>query len=251
MTREALAVSILLLPCAWGQHRRPPLTCQSSADSFCQVQTMTLPATSNLTVSDENGDVSIRVWEQPEIRVRAEVRASAANDALAAEIASQVVVTIVAGEVSVKGPSKVNWSVGLEIDVPPDTELAPATVNGNIMILGAKASIAFDTVNGEVSIEDVMGDISGRAVNGTIFLGVGGSHWAGQTVDVDTVNGSIDVTVPADCSALVTASVANGTITTNFPVEFAADAHRVSFDLGNSGSITLAATNGNIALRSE
>jgi hypothetical protein len=69
----------------------------------------------------------------------------------------------------------------------------------------------------------------------------------------DTVNGSIEIEVPADCAAHVTASVADGAIGTDFPVDIPIGAKRVSFDLGTPGSsaIAMSATQGSIQLRSE
>jgi DUF4097 and DUF4098 domain-containing protein YvlB len=95
----------------------------------------------------------------------------------------------------------------------------------------------------------VTGDVIGNAVNGSISIEVGGAHWEGQSLDVDTVNGDIEIAVPADCGAHVVASTSSGTISNDFGVEIPANAQRISFDLGNSGSIVMSAAKGNIELR--
>jgi hypothetical protein len=256
MIHKSLTLAILILPQVWGQARPSKVACPESGVSFCEVSLISLPATDSLSVNTVNSNVSVETWGGAGILVRAEVRATAASKALAQEIADQVVVDASAGEVSVKGPSSnsgQSWSVKLEIDVPAATGLTISTVNGGIAVHGVEGAITFDIVNGDASLDGVGGNVTGNAVNGSILIAAGGDHWAGQTLAADTVNGDIEIDVPADCTAHVTASVADGTFSTNFPVEIPAGSQRVSFDLGTAGSsaITMSATKGNIQLRSE
>lgn len=92
----------------------------------------------------------------------------------------------------------------------------------------------------------VEGDVIASAVNGGIFVAVGGPHWTGQSLTVDTVNGDIGVEVPADCSAQVTARTSGGSISSDLPAEIVAQPGGAS-----SSAIMLAATRGNISLRTE
>ena len=165
------------------------------------------------------------------------------------------------GNVTVKGPStnsSETWSVKLEIRVPPATGLTISTVNGSISVRDVQGPVLANAVNGTLSLTGVDGNVKGTAVNGSIFIAVGGDSWAGQTLVANTVNGSIDVDVPADCAAHVTASVAMGKISTDFPVAIPPSSgfgQSVSFDLGDAGSsdsaIHLATSLGSIQLRQE
>jgi DUF4097 and DUF4098 domain-containing protein YvlB len=260
MIRDALALSILsmaaVFSAAWGQGRAMKLDCPAvdGLVSYCQLRVTSLPPESNLSVNAVNSNVSVTTWDGPDFLIRAEVETAAANQSLAEALADQVFVETSTGNIAVKGPaanSHQSWSVKLEIQVPPATGLTVATVNGGIAIHGVQGAIDFDAVNCNASLSGVGGDVTGSAVNGSVFIGVGGGRWAGQTLDVDTVNGSIEIEVPADCAAQVTASVARGVFSTNFPVEISSGS-QVTFELGDGTSaIRLAASNGNIELRSE
>lgn len=104
------------------------------------------------------------------------------------------------GNVVGHGPStngRQNWSLNFEIYVPPQAGLTLATVNGNITV---------------------------RA----------GDDWQGQTLNVQTVNGNIELSVPGDCPAHVELSTVRGAISTNFPVPSWGMGPTVSFDVGNA-----------------
>ena len=229
MTYRTILLMAAIFPCAWGQTRPHNFNCTNDAASVCQIQTATLPATSSLTVSVVNGSVSVETWDTPEIQIRAEVRAPAATT----DAGDIVIEETSPGEVSVL--AKRGLALELKIDLPAATALTISTVNGELFIRGVEANVI------------------AQAVNGDIFVAVGGEHWAGQSLVVDTVNGNIGVIVPADCSAQVAASVREGTITTNFPAETVSGVQKVSFSLGSpsSSTIAVAPVSGNIWLRSE
>jgi len=272
MKHNALALSILCLaavsPTVRGQSPDSKLSCSppglvvNGLVSFCQLREVTLPPADSITVDSVNGSVSVQTWGGPGILVRAKVLTAAGNDFLAEVLASQVVVDTSNGNVVVTGPSThggETWSARPEIFVPPATAVTITTVNGSIAVSDVQGPIQFKTVNGSVSLARVGGNVQGRSVNGSIFIAAGGDHWAGQTLDVKTVNGSIEIDVPADCAAHVTASVVRGVINTNFPVQIPAGwgffGGNLSFDVGSPGSsgseIRMATTTGTIQLRRE
>jgi hypothetical protein len=268
MKHNALALSLLCLavsPGAWGQAPPSKLNCNQAGlvvngmVSFCEIQEASLPPSANFTVSVTNGSVSVATWDGPGILVRAKVQTAADSYFLAEALAGQVVVDTSTGNLVVTGPStnsRQSWSARLEIYVPAATGVAVTTVNGSIAVSDVQGPLQFHTVNGSVSLAGVGGNVEGSVVNGSIFLGVGGDHWAGQTLDVKTVNGSIEIEVPADCSAQVTASVAMGVVSTNFPVQIPAGrgpfGQSISFDVGSGAAggsaIRMATTIGTIQL---
>jgi DUF4097 and DUF4098 domain-containing protein YvlB len=269
MRYNAFALSIFCLaavsPGAWGQTPPSKLNCNQAgmvADlvTFCQLREAVLPSADSFTVDTVNGGVSVQTWDGPGILVRARIQTAADDYFLAEALAGQVVVDTSTGNVVVTGPStnsRQSWSARLEIYVPAATGIAITTVNGSIAVRDVQGPLQFHTVNGGVSLAGVGGNVQGSVVNGSIFLGVGGDHWAGQTLDVKTVNGSIEIEVPADCSAHVTASVAMGVISTNFPVQIPAGrglfGQSISFDVGSGAAggsaIRMATTIGTIQLR--
>jgi DUF4097 and DUF4098 domain-containing protein YvlB len=229
--------------------------------SFCQLREVTFPSAGSLTVDTTNGSVAVETWDGPGILVRTKVQTAAGSEYLAEALAGQVVVDTSSRNVVVTGPSTnthQTWSAKLEIFVPPATAVTITSVNGSIAVSDAQGPIQFHAVNGSVSLARVGGNVQGRGVNGSIFIG-GGDHWAGQTLDVKTVNGAIEIDVLADCAAHVTASTVLGVINTNFPVPVPAGwgwfGRSLSFDIGSgsaSGSaIRVATPLGSIQLRRE
>ena len=272
MIHKALALSVLsmaaALPQAWGQAPPSRLNCAPNGlavnglVSYCQLREAFLPPADSFAVDNVNGSVTVQTWDGPGILVRVKVQTAAASYYMAEALAGEVVVDTSAGKVVVKGPSTnsyQSWSAKIEIHVPPATGVTIDTVNGSITVRGVQGPVVAKTVNGSVSLSGVGGDVIGKVVNGSILIAVGGDHWAGQTLTANTVNGSIEIDVPADCSAHVTASVSMGTIKTNFPVQIPAASawfgQKVSFDVGGAGSsnsaIRMAATLGSIQLRQE
>jgi hypothetical protein len=270
MTYKALTTSFLLLAAAclgaWGQTPPTKLNCNQAGlainglVSFCQIQEVSLPAAANFTVSDVNGGVSVQTWDGPGILVRSQIRTAALNVYLAETLASEVVVDTSAGNVVVTGPSTnsyQNWSAKLEIFVPAATAIGITTANGSVAISDVQGSIQFNVANGSVSLARAGGNVSGNVANGSVLIGVGG-NWAGQTLDVKTANGSIEIDVPADCAAHVTAKVSMGTFNTNFPVQIPLGQGlfglRLSFDVGSGAfpgsAISMSTSLGTIQLRS-
>jgi DUF4097 and DUF4098 domain-containing protein YvlB len=203
-----------------------------------------------------NGSISVTSWDGPDILVRAQVVTAANGEWLAAALAAQVTLQTAGGIVVGRGPSThedQQWSLALEIFVPAQSGLSLSTVNGSISAGGVRGPIEFNTTNGSVSIAGDGGDVRGRGVNGSITVSAGGDHWQGQTLDVRTVNGGIDLKVPRDCAAHVELSTVLGDISTDFPVSGWARVglgRKLTFDLGTSGLVRASTTLGRIDLTS-
>ena len=103
-------------------------------------------------------------------------------------------------------------SVSYELSVPADVELdSIETVNGDVRIRAVGGNVKASTVNGGLDVENLSADVGLETVNGKIIaeFDVLGS---GQRVDAEAVNGRIELRLPADASARVTAETVNGSI---------------------------------------
>jgi DUF4097 and DUF4098 domain-containing protein YvlB len=100
--------------------------------------------------------------------------------------------------------------VDLTITIPPGAELRATTVNGNIdaHVDGVARGI---TVNGNVKL-DARDVTSATTVNGAIAVRLRDPH-AASRLRLATVNGAVDLTMPAGVGATVDAKVLNGGIT--------------------------------------
>jgi hypothetical protein len=246
----------------------------------CDVRELTSPATGSLSIVDRtNGDIHVRAWDGDEVHVRAVVRATARDLEVAREIAASVVIS--EGDVlRASGPewrgnqswadwrANRSWTVDYEVQVPRETELTVAAVNGEVTIRELSGDVSVEAVNGEIAISDVSGDVSagavngeiainrvsgdisaetvngdvelegvsgnvdGRAVNGRIEVTLVGDRLAGEGVTLVTVNGPVKVRMPENFSARLELETVSGGMDVDFPIT-------ISGRLGRSISTTL------------
>ncbi len=215
-----------------------------------------------LSISNVNGDISIRAAGGGQLLVTAKLKADSEEDL---EKIS-VVVTDKDGHIEFetkhgKSISWFNWGdsnsgeVEYTIHLPTSVPLESiATVNGDVMIAGAEVSSQISTVNGDLELSDISGNVALETVNGDIsvkFLSFNSS----QSASVQTVNGSVVVYLPADASTTVKAETVNGKIRAT---DFNLDANEGRFvgsslkgDIGGgSASLLMETVNGSIKVKS-
>lgn len=103
-------------------------------------------------------------------------------------------------------------SVKYEIIVPQNTRLdSVETVNGDLKISGVSGEVVAESVNGDLDIRDLAGDVGLSTVNGGIEA-VFSRLDDQQRVKVETVNGRVTITLPADADVEISADTLNGGI---------------------------------------
>jgi len=198
-------------------------------------------ATENVVNPEQNGSIRVHGWANSDILVKACVQASAHDSGTAESLAKQVTVTDGPGRVVAKGPTAQNeswWSVSYEIWVPASANLELHAHNGSIHVEGTLGQIRAHAVNGSVKLKDVSGDVEGETTNGslTIELASGQAAWQGKGLKLKTVNGSIDLDLPANFGAEVEVSTVNGRVKSEFPTGLdPKEHHDVRFTLGAGG----------------
>jgi hypothetical protein len=141
-------------------------------------------------------------------------------------------------------------SVEFKVKVPAGVRFVGRTVNGGIQASGIAADAEAHTVNGGVEL-DAAGTARAETVNGGITARLGRADWTGG-LKLKTVNGGIDVSVPAGLSADVKASTVNGDIETDFPltVKGRISRRRIEGTIGAGGRLLeMETVNGGIELR--
>lgn len=140
-------------------------------------------------------------------------------------------------------------SVAFTVKIPAGVRFKGRTVNGDISATGLTADATVHTVNGSAEVST-----TGRAEAGTVNGDVRATM--GRLGDGDlaftTVNGSVDVTIPADAKLDVHASTTNGDISTDFDLvvrgRFGPRSLRGSIN-GGGRSLRVSTVNGRIELR--
>lgn len=140
--------------------------------------------------------------------------------------------------------------VDFTVRVPARVRFIGRTVNGGVEAESLASFVEAETVNGSIRIMTA-GYAQAATVNGSIAASLGRADWRGP-VEFRTVNGRIDLDLPATTSATVEAETVNGEISSEFPltVQGRFGPKRVRGTIGNGGrELRLATVNGSIRLR--
>jgi hypothetical protein len=141
-------------------------------------------------------------------------------------------------------------SVEFRVKVPAGVRFVGRTVNGSVDVEGVTADVEAQTVNGAIEIASA-GTAHASTVNGEIEARLGRADWNG-TLKLTTVNGSVELTLPADVSTEVKASTVNGDIETDFPLSVRGRISRRTLNgtIGAGGRLLEVSTvNGSIELK--
>ena len=141
-------------------------------------------------------------------------------------------------------------NVNYVVRVPAGVKVAAHTVNGGVSAEGLSADVDAGSVNGSIDVS-TRGQVSARTVNGSIRAAMGASP-AGQELKFSTVNGGIQLDVPADFAADVSFSSVNGEVETDFPItiEGSTSRGRLRGRIGTGGPrLTASTVNGDLTLR--
>src|SRR5215203_3286293 len=142
-------------------------------------------------------------------------------------------------------------SVNFTVRVPAGVKFNGRTVNGKVEAERLGADVDVKTVNGSINVSTT-GLARAATVNGSITAVLGSANWPAG-LEFKTVNGGIDLTLPASLSAQVEAKTLNGEITSDFPmtVTGAFSRRRLSGAIGGGGDrqLILETVNGSVQIR--
>jgi hypothetical protein len=257
-----IGLTVLTVSVAFGQsqdNRDKQLSCQDRGGDGrahkCEVREQTLPSVGLLTVDPgRNGGVSVKGWTRNDVLVRARVEAWGNSDSDASLLLPQVHVDVSAGRVAAGGPDssdRSNWSVSYEIFAPQTHDLKITAVNGGISVWDVSGHMDLDTKNGPIDLKRVTGDVTGKTKNGPVRLTVGGTSGQARQFDLETKNGGVDLSVPANFQARIQAETVNGGIRSDFGglVEGSRRPRKLDLTLGGGGvSLKVSTKNGGIRL---
>lgn len=140
--------------------------------------------------------------------------------------------------------------VHFTINVPRGVRFIGRTVNGRVDAVALDGTAEAHSVNGSVTLE-TSGYGSASTVNGSIRARIGRADW-NDDLEFSTVNGGIDLTLPASVNADVEASSVNGGIDTEFPLVVRGKwgPKRMTGKIGTGGrGLVLSTVNGGMEIR--
>lgn len=152
---------------------------------------------------------------------------------------------------------------GLVIEAPFNTNLQLKTTNPSIDVTGVNGDIEVENTNGSIRLTNVSGSVVAHTVNGSVTASIG-SPGAGKPMSFTSLNGKVDVTLPADTKARLRLKTDNGSIFSDFDLKLetgasaasANSSQRISLNHSVTGSIngggpeySFQTMNGNIVVR--
>ena len=226
-------------------------------------RTYTLAPNGRLEITGQNGQITVRAAEGPQVEIRAERRVQASNDDEARQVLARLEmreevapdrVTVSSNADSGTWAPLMGRRVGVRIQynvrVPPNLTLALRTENGGIRLENVNGRITASTTNGGINGVGVSGSLTAEVVNGGIRMDFG--PLTGD-VSLTTTNGGVRMDLPRDIKANLEANWVNGGIDVdndfNIP-EPDNRARRLTGALNGGGPrITATTTNGGIRIR--
>jgi DUF4097 and DUF4098 domain-containing protein YvlB len=184
-----------------------------------------LAAGGRVALENVNGDVSIEVWERDEVRVYAVKSASSLEllDGLEIKVdADKSGVEIDTRYPSNRHHNSKNRSymkVEYTLTVPRTVRLDDVDlVNGNLSVVGVEGGVSAATVNGNIVVRNCAGETELGTVNGGIEAHVD-RLGPGETLDMESVNGRLDLHLASSIGADLRAESVNGRLKNDFGID--------------------------------
>lgn len=176
----------------------------------------------NFSLENINGEVDIEVWDQSEIQIEANLSASNQEEFDRMSIRFDEISNGVAVETKYEksrsfGNYNQSGKVNYIVKLPADTRLKHVElVNGSLSVDGVTARMDLDVVNGSINVEGAQGDSKIQSVNGSVKVAYASFSTSLDSIELDSVNGSVKLTLPSDASAKVDVETMHGSIKNDF-----------------------------------
>ena len=142
-----------------------------------------------------------------------------------------------------------NYIVEYTVTLPPHLEIDARNANGDVIVQSTANEVVARNANGDITVDDVVGDVLATLGNGSITASV--TLPLDGIIDMDVGNGSINLAIPQNTSAELSATATNGSVTfsnLNITNPVVTD-NSVTGTLGKGhGTISLVVGNGTIGI---
>lgn len=187
-------------------------------------QTYPLDANGRVNVSNVNGSITVEAWDRSEVKLEAVKTADTRENLADVEIridARQDSFSVEADYENTKNNRR-EWKnhrkleVQFRLIVPRTAVLNEIeTVNGSVTVSDFVNYTKVSAVNGEVKATNLRGNANLSTVNGSVEA-VFDRLETGSKISLETVNGSVNLTIPSDSNATIKADTLNGSINNDF-----------------------------------
>ena len=223
-------------------------------------QTYALAPDGRIELDNINGPVHISSWDQNQVKV------DAVKYADTKERLDEAKIEIDARNDSISIRTKYpdhnqswNWgsqnnpaSVEYTLTVPRTARLDEIKlINGSLDVTGMSGEVNASCINGRLEAHDLSGRARLSTINGRLDARFG--QLASNSVELNSVNGSVELTIPSDSKAELEADTVSGGINNDFGLHVNHHnfvGHDLRGELGSGGAhISLKNVNGRIEIR--
>ncbi|MDR3746540.1 MAG: DUF4097 family beta strand repeat-containing protein [Acidobacteriota bacterium] len=216
-------------------------------------RTVPLSANGEVSLSNINGNVEITGWDRNEVQI------DAVKKARDQQRLDEARIEVEAGSTSVRikteyphhGTNNNPATVHYTLHVPQNARIDKIDlVNGSLTVQKINGEIQASLTNGKARIDDLAGPVEISSVNGGIEANYASLNNV-REIRLKSVNGSIQLGLPASPNADINASTVNGGLRTDFPLQVKGEfiGHHLSGTLGSGGTrIELENVNGSIRI---
>jgi len=175
----------------------------------------------SLVVDNLNGKVDIKAWSRDEVKVMATLMARDEDDAENVEVIltqrNDKVKVETEYERSFFGHNHSQVKVDYQIMVPAHIDLDDIDLtNGSLTIQGVTGELNASLVNGSITSDGMASDTKVDTVNGSIQLTFSPNLDDVNSIEVNSVNGSLTLHLPEDLNASIEAETSNGSIRNDY-----------------------------------
>ena len=209
-------------------------------------KTFVLGDNAKISFKNVNGNITVSAWDQPTAQVNVIKRGSPDRSA-------QVFFNNNGGNLSMRtAQTRGNQDVRFEVKVPRElARVELSSTNGAIKISDVTAEILVEATNGAIELANILGASKIHTVNGSIRAALLGP--SDRSMEFDSTNGTIDLTVPPGFVADLEASTVHGSIrlddTFDVQIEKGTVGQKARGVIGEGGErLKLATVNGNIKM---
>jgi DUF4097 and DUF4098 domain-containing protein YvlB len=209
------------------------------------VKTFTLGDGAKVSLKNISGNITVTGWDQPQAQVTVVKRSGSDR--------SQVFFSNNGANLSVRtADNSGNQNIRFEVRLPRQlARVELSSVNGVIKVSDVRAEILIDGTNGSIELTDIAGVSRVRTTNGSIKAGL--LEASDRGMEFQSVNGSIELTVPPTFEADLEASTVHGGIVIDdafgVEVEKGIVGQRAKGKINEGGErLRLSTTNGNIKM---
>src|SRR5579871_543586 len=179
-------------------------------------QTYPIAADGRVELDNINGDVHVSTWDRNEVKV------DAVKYADTKEKLEDLKIDIDAGKDSLSIQTKFDdhhgWGshnnpggVDYTLTVPRTARLDEIKlINGEFDVDGVVGEVRASCINGKLKAENLAGEAKLSTINGRLIASF--NQLSGKSLELSSVNGIVNLTIPSDSSARIEASTVSGSI---------------------------------------